>query len=177
MAQDAVPHEPTSGSAEAVALDAFDREIVELLTGDARLSIRAMARALGRSPGAVGERLNRLESSGVITGYYADIDYARLGYMHTLLGVQITDDDLVESCVDAISELPEVQRVWVVTGSWAVVAEAHVRDAVHLRDLLQVRMRSIVGVQHTEVMIVLDTATPRPIMTSESVPLPKPTGR
>jgi DNA-binding Lrp family transcriptional regulator len=163
------------GRPAAVVLDAFDREIVALLRADARLSIRAIARELGRSPGAVGERLTRLEASGVIVGYYADIDYARLGYMPTLLGVRLADDDRLEPAVAAISALPEVQRVWVVTGSWAIVAEAYVRDAAHLRELLQVHMRGINGVQHTEAMIVLETATAYDASDTigESIPLPE----
>jgi Lrp/AsnC family transcriptional regulator, leucine-responsive regulatory protein len=160
-----------------VALDDFDRAIVALLTADARLSIRAIARELGRSPGAVGERLTRLEASGVITGYHADVDYARLGYMHTLLGMRLTEDELLEPCVEAVTALPEVQRVWVVTGSWAMVAEAQVRDAAHLRELLHVRMRAIRGVQHTEAMIVLETASTRPAAVAEPVPLNPRRGR
>jgi DNA-binding Lrp family transcriptional regulator len=145
------------GQSDPVVMDAFDHEIVALLTVDARLSIRAIARTLNRSPGAVGERLAKLESSGVIAGYYADIDYARLGYTHLLLGIQLTDDALLDRCLADISALAEVQRVWTVTGTWALIAEAHVRDAIHLRELLQTGIRSVAGVQHTEAMIVLET--------------------
>lgn len=141
-----------------VALDALDRNIIALLTEDARLSVRAIARELGRSPGAISERLGRLEAGGVIVGYYADIDLSRLGYMHTLLGIRLESDDALDSCVEDILGLDEIKRVWVVTGSWALVAEAHVRDTAHLRELLQHLMRGISGVQHTEAMIVLDSA-------------------
>lgn len=148
-----------------VVLDDLDREIIALVTDDARLSVRALARQLGRSPGAISERLTRLEASGVIAGYYADIDYSRLGYMHTLLGVRLETDGVLESCVEAILALDEVQRVWVVTGSWALMAEAHVRDTVHLRELLQHLMRGISGVQHTEAMLVLESTRPQASIT------------
>ncbi len=142
-----------------VVLDALDRDIIALLTEDARLSVRAIARELGRSPGAISERLTRLEAGGVIVGYYADIDFSRLGYMHTLLGVRLESDDVLDSCVAAMLDLEEIKRVWVVTGSWALMAEAHVRDTAHLRELLQHLMRGISGVQHTEAMVVLESAS------------------
>lgn len=158
-----------------VVLDALDRDIIALLTEDARLSVRAIARELGRSPGAISERLARLEAGGVIVGYYADIDLSRLGYMHTLLGIRLESDDVLDGCVEAILGLDEIKRVWVVTGSWALVAEAHVRDTAHLRELLQQLMRGISGVQHTEAMIVLEsTSGPRPaatMATAEAVAL------
>lgn len=140
-----------------VVLDALDRDIIALLTEDARLSVRAIARELGRSPGAISERLGRLEASRVIVGYYADIDLSRLGYMHMLLGIRLDSDDVLDTCAEAILGLDEIKRLWVVTGSWALVAEAHVRDTAHLRELLLHLMRGISGVQHTEAMIVLDS--------------------
>jgi len=158
MAERVRAAEPADVRTTPVALDALDRDIIALLTDDARVSVRAIARELGRSPGAIGERLARLEAARVIVGYYADIDFSRLGYMHTLLGVRLDSDDALECCVEAIAALEEIQRVWVVTGSWALVAEAHVRDAAHLRELLQHRMRGIPGVQHTEAMIVLESS-------------------
>lgn len=159
MVERRAPAEQAGQRSPTVVLDSLDREIITLLAEDARLSVRAIARELGRSPGAISERLTRLEAGGVIVGYYADIDFSRLGYMHTLLGVRLASDDLLDSCVDAILSLDEIKRVWVVTGSWALMAEAHVRDTAHLRQLLQNLMRGIAGVQHTEAMIVLDSAS------------------
>ncbi|MGI5128777.1 Lrp/AsnC family transcriptional regulator [Pseudonocardia sp. CA-107938] len=144
-------------AAAPVVLDALDRSIVALLRDEARMSVRAIARELNRSPGAIGERIARLESVGVIMGYHADIDLVRLGYMHTLVVVRLGADRGLDACVEAISALDEVRMVWVVTGSWDLVVECHVRDAVHLRELLQGKLRGIEGVVHTEAMIVLES--------------------
>ncbi len=125
------------------------------------MSVRAIARELSRSPGAIGERIARLEALGVIVGYHADVDLVRLGYMHTLVVVRAGADRDLDSCVEAISALEEVRMVWVVTGSWDLVVDCHVRDAVHLRELLQSKLRGVEGVVHTEAMIVLESvATP-----------------
>lgn len=145
--------------AHVVALDALDRDIVALLMEDARQSVRAIARELGRSPGAIGERISRLESAGVITGYHAEVDLSRLGYMHTMIGVRVVSDETLDDCVAAISGLEEIQMIWVVTGSWDVMAEAHLRDGAHLRELLREKLPAIKGVQHTEAMIVLESTS------------------
>lgn len=144
-------------AAPPVTLDALDRSIVALLRDEARMSVRAIARELNRSPGAIGERIARLETTGVIVGYHADVDLVRLGYIHTLVVVRAGADRDIDACVEAISALDEVRMVWVVTGSWDLVVECHVRDAVHLRELLQSKLRGVEGVVHTEAMIVLES--------------------
>ncbi|MFR9732268.1 Lrp/AsnC family transcriptional regulator, partial [Saccharopolyspora sp. MS10] len=138
----------------------MDRSVLGLLRADARMSVRAIARELNRSPGAVGERVARLESLGVITGYHAEVDLARLGYMHTLVVVRTDDDRRSDECAEVLSGLEEVHTVWVVTGSWDLVVECYVRDAFHLRELLQGKLRGVEGVTHTEAMIVLDSVDP-----------------
>jgi DNA-binding Lrp family transcriptional regulator len=66
--------EADGGNVPPPQLDDVDLEILRLLRVDARRSARAIARDVGMSPGAVNERLTRLENSGVIRGYHADID-------------------------------------------------------------------------------------------------------
>lgn len=139
--------------------DALDLEILSILSRDSRLSTRAVAREVGRSPGAVGERISRLEAAGVINGYRLEIDLSKLGLMQTLVGVTVESDADLDACVEAVLALEEVQLLWVVTGSWSIVAQAFVRDAAHLRELLHGKLRAIDGVRRSESMIVLDAAT------------------
>ena len=67
----------------AYAMDSLDRRTNRLLLAelqqDARLSLAELGRRVGLSSPAVAERLQRLEQSGVITGYRADVDPRALG--------------------------------------------------------------------------------------------------
>jgi Lrp/AsnC family transcriptional regulator of ectoine degradation len=60
-------------------LDAIDLKILSALQGDGRMTKLRLAEAAGLSPAACWERLRRLERSGVIEGYAARIDPARVG--------------------------------------------------------------------------------------------------
>ncbi|MGW5075977.1 Lrp/AsnC family transcriptional regulator [Rhodococcus sp. NPDC004095] len=72
-------------------LDDVDRRILALLCDDARKSVRALARAVGMSPGAVEERVERMERAGMITGYRAELNPSMLGYaLEVLVGVELT---------------------------------------------------------------------------------------
>ena len=66
-------------------LDATDRKILGELTADGRVSFAELGRRVSLSSPAVAERVQRLERSGVITGYRAEIDPRMLGYQLTAI--------------------------------------------------------------------------------------------
>ncbi|HTU85043.1 MAG TPA: AsnC family transcriptional regulator, partial [Solirubrobacteraceae bacterium] len=66
-----------------VALDETDRGIIGALASDGRISFAELGRRVSLSPPAVAERVRRLEQTGVITGYRAEIDPRALGYALT----------------------------------------------------------------------------------------------
>ncbi|WP_188192717.1 Lrp/AsnC family transcriptional regulator [Nonomuraea sp. SYSU D8015] len=64
---------------ETPPLDSIDLTIIRELARDARISLAELGRRVSLSRPAVAERLRRLEDCGVIQGYGAQIDLARLG--------------------------------------------------------------------------------------------------
>jgi Lrp/AsnC family transcriptional regulator, leucine-responsive regulatory protein len=64
----------------AVDLDDIDWAIIGQLQHEARISISELGRRVNLSPSATTDRVRRLESLGVITGYQAVVDVAMAGY-------------------------------------------------------------------------------------------------
>ena len=147
---------PSGGVNGTSRLDDVDQQLVELLRVDARRSARALARTIGMSPGAVSERINRLESSGVIKGYHAEIDPVALGLnLGVMIGLQIEQVASLSTIVEALVEVPEVVGVHIVSGQWDVVVIANVRDGDHLRELVLERVWQIAGFRHSDTMLIL----------------------
>ena len=80
-------------------LDDLDWRILDELQSDGRLSYKELGRRVNLSSPAVAERVRRLEDSGVITGYVAQVDPGRAGYpisafveMRCTLGDVSTED-------------------------------------------------------------------------------------
>jgi Lrp/AsnC family transcriptional regulator, leucine-responsive regulatory protein len=61
-------------------LDDIDRRIIAILESDGRAGLADIGKAVGLSGPAVGERLRRLHSSGVIEGFTVRVDPHALGY-------------------------------------------------------------------------------------------------
>ena len=122
---------------EAVAtFDPTNRRLLEELQVDARLSLAELGRRVGLSPPAVAERLRRLEDTGVITGYRAEIDPRALGYG---LGVHIRHRPApmqIASVAELARDTPEVVECHRVTGDDCFVMIAYVRDVAHLEELI-----------------------------------------
>lgn len=156
------PNAPLSGLVDvagrprtAVVLDEVDRRLLTLLSVDSRASQRQLARELRMSPPAVGERLARLERSGVVRGYRVDIDWAALGYVSVYLAVTAVQGADQSAVMTALHQLPEVQDVLVVTGSMDMLARLRLRDHTHLRQFLLERVWQIPGIQRTETFLSL----------------------
>jgi len=62
-----------------IELDAIDRQLLELLQADPRISLMILGATVGRSPAATAKRIHKLERAGVIRGYTALLDSKKTG--------------------------------------------------------------------------------------------------
>lgn len=121
-----------------VELDAIAWKILENLQSHARMSFAELGRNVGLSTPAVAERVRRLEEAGVITGYHASVNMAKLGVpIHVLMRLTIPGGDLqIGRTVSAVKELPEITRCHRITGDESFIIEAHLVSVHHLEALI-----------------------------------------
>ncbi|MEV4621016.1 Lrp/AsnC family transcriptional regulator [Asanoa sp. NPDC049573] len=147
-------------------MDAIDLRLVELLRTNARLSFAELARQVGLSAPAVHERVGKLESSGVVRGYRAEVDQEAIGLGVTaLIGVveeSTTDaDDLLEQ----LRALPEIESCYFMAGVESFLLTVRVGTIAELERLI-VRLNRTPGVASTRTAIALSAKwenRPRPI--------------
>ncbi len=117
-------------------LDAVDARILRELYGDARISRAELARRVGLSAPSVADRVQRLEDIGVITGYSAKIDPARLGYgLSVLIRARPLPGEMA-NMIAAIRETPQITSCDRVSGDDCFVARAHVRDVAEMEAVI-----------------------------------------
>ena len=155
----------TSAPPPEVPLDELDLALLDLLARDCRASQRSLARELGMSPPAIGERIARLERSGVIRGYGVVVDRAALGFpVVVYLAITAAQGHDLASVMTALAQLPEVEDVTVVTGDLDLLARLRVRDHGHLRTVLLEQIWQIAGVQRTETHLAIVESQPKNVV-------------
>jgi Lrp/AsnC family transcriptional regulator for asnA, asnC and gidA len=147
---------------DRAALDTTDLRMLLLLSEDARISQRSIARELGMSPPAVADRLARLHRQGVITGYGVRLNWSALGYP-TIIYLTVTAVQGYEqgTIMARLAALPEVEEVMLVTGNIDMLVRVRVRDHTHLRDLLINNVWQIEGIQRTETSLSIAEMKPK----------------
>ncbi len=121
---------------EGTGLDAIDAKILRALCADARIPRAELSRRVGLSAPSVAERIRRLEDAGIITGYGARINPARLGYGLTILIRARPLPGEMKNMIEAIRATPQIVACDRVSGEDCFVARAHVRDVAEMEAVI-----------------------------------------
>ena len=114
----------------------IDRRIIGELVENGRLSFAELGRRVNLSPPAVAERVQRLERSGVIAGYRAEIDPKALGYPLTaIIRVKPAPGQLVR-IPELAAEIPQVGECHRITGEDCFYLTLHLRSIDELSETL-----------------------------------------
>ena len=120
-------------------LNKVDRDIIDILQREGRITFAQIASAVGLSPAAVHERVKKLENRGVITGYHARVSPQALG-KSLLVFVEITLSSKSAEVFDKVREellhVPDVQECHLVSGSFDYLVKARLGGMDEYRSLL-----------------------------------------
>ncbi len=137
-------------------MDELDSRIVDLLQRDGRATQLELSRKVGLSQPAVAERIRKLEERGVITGYTARVDAAKLGKDITaFIGVNIEHPKYFEGFAKKVMSMPEVLEAHRVAGQDSYILKVKTANTRTLDQLLVETLRTISGVTRTHTTIVL----------------------
>ncbi|HEX8438882.1 Lrp/AsnC family transcriptional regulator [Archangium sp.] len=139
-------------------MDELDSRIVDLLQRDGRATQLEISRTVGMSQPAVAERIRKLEEKGVITGYTARVDAAKLGKDITaFIGVSIEHPKYFEGFARKVLAMSEVLEAHRVAGQDSYILKVRTSNTKTLDTLLVETLRTISGVTRTHTTIVLSS--------------------
>jgi Lrp/AsnC family transcriptional regulator, leucine-responsive regulatory protein len=148
--------ETTGGPVRSSAVEELDRQIVELLMADGRMSYTDLGKATGLSTSAVHQRVRRLEQRGVIRGYAAIVDAEAVGLSLTaFISVKPFDPSAPDDIPERLAEVPEIEACHSVAGDENYILKVRVSTPSELEHLLA-RVRTLAGVS-TRTTVVLST--------------------
>ncbi len=125
-------------------MDEVDNTIIEILMRNARTSKAVLARRLNLTEAAVRKRLKKLESSGIIVGYKAIIDYQKVGYIASLTGIDTVPEKLWK-VIEKLKTFNEVKTIMLTSGDHMMLAEI-VTDKIDSLEEVHRRIDGLDGV-------------------------------
>lgn len=120
-------------------VDRLDAQLLAELQRDARQTNRRLADTVGLAPSTTLNRVRELEQRGLITGYHAEVDLARLGRsLQALVFVRLQPKtaEIVERFIEHVWSLPETMGIDLITGVEDVVIHLAVADAEALQSVI-----------------------------------------
>jgi Lrp/AsnC family leucine-responsive transcriptional regulator len=137
-------------------MDKYDKKILSALHENARISYAELARRVNLSAPAVADRVEKLEQAGVITGYHARINPARIGYpIQCLIELTVKHQDYF-NVLEKMCTMPEVIECFSVTGTSGLMLKV----AVDTMPSLQALIARLMQYGDTKTSIVIDVPVP-----------------
>ncbi|HEV3043376.1 MAG TPA: Lrp/AsnC family transcriptional regulator [Roseiarcus sp.] len=123
-----------------MTLDETDRLILRALQREGRLTSQELADKIGLSASQCARRRQKLEESGIISGYRATIDAAKAGATVVALSRIVMATHSKENSAAfrrLVETTPEILDAWVLTGEADYLLRVAVADLAALNDFVQ----------------------------------------
>ena len=158
-------------SLQADGLDEIDRTILDVLQRDGRISNADLARRVSLSQPATYARVRRLEQSGYISGYAAQLNREKLGYgmlCYIHLSGQLHQRQQLENLRAALLDMPEVLECAFVTGEFDFLIKVVLRNQKDLERFILHKLTPLPGVGRVNTSLVVAE-----IKSTTALPIPR----
>ena len=142
-------------------LDAIDRQLLSELQDEGRVTNVELAQRVGLTAPPCLRRVRSLEEAGVIRGYHADLDAAKLGYTITvfaLVSLKSQAEDALRSFEDHMKLLPEVRECHMLNGEIDFILKIVSRDLQGFQEFLTSKLTPAPNVASVKTSLTIRTA-------------------
>lgn len=139
-------------------------KILDIITQNARIPFKDVAKEVGISRAAVHQRVNRMIDLKVIigSGYHINpnkVEYKTCSY----IGIFLDKGGLFSEVVEKLKSIPEIVECHYTTGQYAIFIKVYAKDNEHLKKVLSGQIQKIQGIASTETFISLEESFKRTI--------------
>ncbi|MDQ4053773.1 MAG: Lrp/AsnC family transcriptional regulator [Actinomycetota bacterium] len=143
-----------------MVVDDLDRKLIDLFATEPRIGVLEASRRLGVARGTVQARLDKLESSGVITDWGPRLSTEALGFPVTaFLTLEIAQGAGHDVVAEHLATIPEVLEAYTITGSGDMWCRVVSRDNSDLQRVID-RVVGFAGINRTSTVMALAMQVP-----------------
>lgn len=142
-------------------LDSLDKKILKLIAEDARIPFLEVARSCNVSGAAIHQRIQKLNSLGVLKGSKFIIDPEKIGYETcAYMGLNLKNPEKFDEVVDELKKVPEVVECHYTTGGYDMFIKIYATNNHHLLNIIHDRLQPL-GLSRSETIISFNSAFSR----------------
>lgn len=145
---------------KTVELDDFDRKILAILRKDGRVTFTDLAGQVGLSKTPCQQRVRRLVENGVISGFAAIVDPAKVGLDHVAFAeVRLSDtrEAALREFNAAVRRIAEIEECHMIASSFDYLLKVRTSDMRRYRTVLGEKISSLPHVANTSTFVVMET--------------------
>jgi DNA-binding Lrp family transcriptional regulator len=136
-------------------IDENDLRIIEMLTKNARISLREIAAVVNLSPSSIRNRMERLVNLGVIKRYTLELDNRKLGYEVQVVVLITSKPGESDNLYHKLSKYSEITSVLRTSGPANFICMVQFRDIPQLAKFITNELEKLQGVERIETMFIL----------------------
>ena len=147
-------------------LDRLDKQILKLISADARIPFLEVARICEVSGAAIHQRIQKLTNMGVLKVSQFIIDPEKVGYETcAYIGLNLKNPEDFDRVVEELKDLPEVTECHYTTGNFDMFIKIYAKNNHHLLDIIHDKLQPL-GLSSSQTLISFHSAFERqlPVM-------------
>ena len=147
-------------------LDRLDKQILKLVSADARIPFLEVARACDVSGAAIHQRIQKLTNMGILKGSQFLIDPEKVGYETcAFIGLNLKNPESFDRVVEELEKIPEVTECHYTTGNFDMFIKIYAQNNHHLLTIIHDKLQPL-GLSSSQTLISFHSAFERqlPIM-------------
>ncbi|MCP4438924.1 MAG: Lrp/AsnC family transcriptional regulator [Aureispira sp.] len=141
-------------------LDKIDLKILKILQENCKITNLELSKQIGLSPAPTLERVKKLDNSGIIQSYHAQVNPQTIGLSvktFVLVSLAWQKDNALENFMNKVQQIDEIVECFIITGEADFLMKLVCKDLPTYEKLLLKTLSKIEEIEHLKTLMTLST--------------------
>jgi Lrp/AsnC family leucine-responsive transcriptional regulator len=147
-------------SGNATRLDRTDLQILKILQGNSKITNLDLSKKIGLSPAPTLERVKKLEQSGIVQSYHAQVNPNSIGLSvktFVLVSLAWQKENALNNFLDKVKTIDEIVECYIITGEADFLMKIVCKDIPTYEKLLFKTLSQIEEIERLKTLMTLST--------------------
>ena len=148
-------------------IDTIDKKILKILQKNAKITNAKLSKEIGLSPAPTLERVRKLETKGIISGYHAKLDKSKIGLgvsTYVMVSLKGHNKSNLISFIEKIKDVENIVECHHITGSGDFILKVVAKDIESYQKLMLEKVSEIEVTDSLQSMVILSTFKDNKVM-------------